>query len=601
MSTTESERSDPGPASAAAASLLPRPTTSSAAIEMMDIDDLREEEEDSKPSTITNNHKDKNNIGHDEDEDDDDEIVQEIPVYLSPALSQNLRLIQFPLLQTRQDESSASASTTIATQQPQEPTEVRLKSKHYMMEVDYETPNAIDCQGNYSMSQRTYSSHTVPIATHMALGKLLNMGMDNRTELHLVPLAGILQLRPNFNHVDQETAREESDEAMLEQQEESEQQNQNSQNNDRKQPIGLQKKESERAALARKSSYAFKRSSEESEVWQVLKIHSTSSQQAQDLVQQVTTSNHYTHNRVQPAGFNKNRRNHKTTTAGAAATSSASSSSLNEQYVNSLNYLPAPPKRAPDDRHQGNLQSPYANGGHIRSAPIDMDDDDDDNNSNNNLDPDDPLIIVKKLVNLMKSGSPMPYSVLRVQFPTTTISDAALLHALGSCAVLVRGNFCLASRLLGMPPHMAQARTFVLFLLQSLGVVHRPRLEHVFASRNATTTAVAVESNGSTATFTTAAATASVRNGQKNNDSSLLSPFVETVTPAMLELLLHQVARRRKDDDDNGGDGGGGWILKVEEDVGFGERHPETLLQHLQHWATLMANHFGPWLERYRE
>ena len=52
----------------------------------------------------------------DDDEDLEDEVVREIDVFLSPELSQQLHLMQFPLHQT----SMAS------------PTEVRMKPRHCM-------------------------------------------------------------------------------------------------------------------------------------------------------------------------------------------------------------------------------------------------------------------------------------------------------------------------------------------------------------------------------------------------------------------------------------------------------------------------------------
>jgi DNA-directed RNA polymerase III subunit RPC5 len=551
---------------ATTAAVLPVTTSSS----RMDIDDSDDEEEqDTKlpaRATLVGGNDD------DDEEEDEDEIVQEIPVYLSPSLSHNLRLIQYPLQRrpTPAAGHAAAAASSKASSQLAEPSEVRIKSRHYMMEVDFATPNSIDCQGNYSMSRRTYSSHTIPISTHMALGKIKRSNHHNggqaSSSLHLVPLSGIVQLRPNFDHVDQESAREEADEALLDHEH-------NNGGPDRK-PVGFQKKESERAALARKSSYAFKRSSEESEVWQLLKIHNATSQPAQDLLQQVTTvgghHHHATTNRVQPRLFH----NTKSSTSGA---------SLNERYVNSLNYLPPPPKAPPAAAdHRQPLPSSYApiaqlNGGHVQAESTD------DHTCNNVNDDDDTTHLVAKLVRLMQSGSPMPFSVIRSQFVAApaSVSDETLLQALGSCAIMVRGNFCLSSRLLGMPPNMAQARTFVLFVLQSMGVVHRARLEQVFATEGATATTNNEGGNNGNA----------MRNGRNSAAAASTVNPNSTVTPAMLEVILHQVARH---------DPRMGWVLKVEEDASFGERHPEVLLQHVQHWATLMEHHFAPWLGRYR-
>ncbi|KAG7338272.1 Sin-like protein conserved region-domain containing protein [Nitzschia inconspicua] len=577
MSSTESDMeqavadvvsSVPMPIPTPTLSSSPAPTSSS----KMDIDDHDDDDDDdiklpaktTSHQTIGQHHYDDD----DDEEDDDDEIVQEIPVFLSQSLSHTLRLIQYPL-QRRQPSSSTTTTTATGPIQPPEPSEVRIRSRHYMMEVDYHTPNNIQYEGNFAMTRRTYSSHTVPISTHLAVGKLTRNNDNGGTPsaLHLMPLSGILQLRPNFTHIDQEIAREEADEAILEDE-------YNGNSTDRK-PLGYQKKESERAALARKSSYAFKRASEDSEVWQVLQIYDATSQPAQDIVQQVTDTRYGSINRVQPAEFHKRKAASSSTASSAAAASLSTPppSTLNERYVNSLNYLPPPFNTSPADQHKSSYHPPYAQhpNGHLKRDP-------DDQIGGNDGDDESKLsFLVSKMVRLMQLGSPMPFSVLRSQF-SPTLSDGTLLQALGSCAVMVRGNFCLSSRLMGMPLHMAQARTFLLFLFQSMGVVHRKRLEHVF-----------VLANNDNPT--------DPRNGRTNNNNNTTTTTSDVpptaVTPAMLEYLLNQVGRKEHRS--------GGWVLKVDDDVTFGEQHPQTLLVHVQHWATLMEHHFALWLQRYRE
>jgi len=117
--------------------------------------------------------------------DGSDEIVRQIPVYLSPALSKHLNLIQFPL----QHAETSSA-----------PEAVRVKPRHCMMELDYPTPENIETFGQFQMTNRTYTSQTIPVSTHMALGK-----MDANGSMQLVPLSRITQMRPSFAHVDEAT------------------------------------------------------------------------------------------------------------------------------------------------------------------------------------------------------------------------------------------------------------------------------------------------------------------------------------------------------------------------------------------------------------
>jgi hypothetical protein len=254
----------------------------------------------------------------------------------------------------------------------------------------------------------------------------------------------------------------------------------------------------------------------------------------------------------------------------------------NERYINTLHYLPTPPPTTNRTTTTSSSFTSSTDHYNIKSE----------HSSEDSITP-KMSTIVADLVRLLQSGSPIPFSLIRCQFSTTILSDQTLLTALASCAVLVRGNFCLASKLIGgMSPSMAQARTFLLFLFQSMGVVHRPRLEHVFATTTETTMSTMVGS-GSNSTSTSTTTTT-----RMNGGSTIPSSMTGTkVTPAVLEFLLHQVGKQS----DHHHGGNGGWILKVDDDIGFMEQYPQTVLLHVQYWATLMEDHFQPWLQRYRE
>lgn len=165
--------------------------------------------------------------------EDGDEIVREMDVYLSPAMASQLYLMQYPL----QHRPAAL------------PKAARIKKSHGMIELDERIPT--QGQGLFSLPHRTSTSHTIPVSTHMALGKLTNDGRS----LNLVPLSHIVQMRPSFEHVNADPDVSSPEEETLE-----------------KKPVLFQKKETERAALARKSSFAYKKSSEESEPWQTLLV-----------------------------------------------------------------------------------------------------------------------------------------------------------------------------------------------------------------------------------------------------------------------------------------------------------------------------------------
>ena len=141
---------------------------------------------------------------------------------------------------------------------------------------------------------------------------------------------------------------------------------------------------------------------------------------------------------------------------------------------------------------------------------------------------------------------PIPYSILRDKFPKS-VSDEVLFEALLTCTFMVRGNLILQSRLVPLKPAVAQARTFLLFLLQTIGVVHRSRLNHVY-----------------------------------EDDSE--------VTPEAILMLLEQVAKKTNE----------GWKLKVDDDESVLERAPLVVQKLMQFWGTQLRR-FQPLLDRYRE
>ena len=412
---------------------------------------------------------------NDDDNDDDDEIVQEIDVFLSPELSEQLHLLQYPLQQT-------SLSTLL---------DARIKPNHCMIELDYEIPDAIGEYGSYDMEARSFTSHTIPISTHMALGRMIHEPGGDQHGLHLVPLSRITQMRPSFSHVNEasrtllDTSKEEAAAAKREAE---------ASKLERK-PITLQKKESERAALARKSTYAYKKHSEDSEAWKALEVYDIESMEADEVMDKVICTS--TEESIMAPHFENTTNSERL---------------LNEQYVQTLNYLSLP-----------------NNGG---EKPMS-----DDNEG------DTVLTCCTRLVEIMKEGYPIPFSVLRDRFPKSVANDT-LFEALGSCAFLVRGNFVLDSKFLPLRPSIAFARTFILFLFQTIEVLHRSRLEHVY-----------------------------------DGD--------EEVTPEVILMLLQQVGTKTPR----------GWQLKVEDDPSFAEKYKAIFMVHINFWSKL-SRRFRPLLDR---
>lgn len=439
-----------------------------------------------------------------------DIVVREIDVFLSPELSNQLHLMQFPLQRQASPQESSSESSD-------KPVAARIKPRHNMIELDYTTNTEAhqDYHGQYFLSKRTFSSQTIPVSTHMALGKMVVDGSAG-AGLHLVPLARITQMRPNFHHVNEATMHLSSsaDEGDV---------LQASLDGSPRRPLTFQKKESERAAMARKSSYSYKKASEEAEIWLPLEVHAEKSLDSEAVMAKVGCRNPNDNLLVGAPNIRPNETNSSTLepipseqhsmTPSSAATTSLSS------YVQSLNYLPK------------SLAGSKVESAIDETGPA----------------PDVVTTAVTKMVQLMHQGWPMPYSILRIQFDPRIYSDEILLQALYSCAFLVRGNFVLQSRLLPIPPAVAQARTFLLFLFQSVGVIHRLRLEHVY----------------------------------KGDDE---------VTSEILLMLLEQVGTRAA----------AGWNCKVDDDNSFDEKFPGAASIHLDFWKK-QVRRFSGLVERYQE
>lgn len=390
------------------------------------------------------------------DEDSADEVVREIDVFLSPALASRLHLMQFPLKPHQQVLPLPQAA--------------RIKKDHGMIELDERIPDSAGNEGLFSLQHRTNTSQTIPVSTHMALGKMSETG-----ELHLVPLSHIEQMRPSFSHVN-----ETQDEEVQEKEE---------QKVERK-PVMFQKKETERAAMARKSSFAYKKASEESEAWKMLIVCGPDTiqyNQAKDSL-------------VCPSPMTS------LVSVGATGPEQDASSA----YVHSLNYLPPAVHDVDEVAPESELRQ-----------------------------------LCARLTLALQCGWPVPYSVLKNQFESA--ADQDLLTALSSCAVLIRGNFVLQSRLLPLTPVLQQARTFILFLLQRMGHVERVRLEHVFRE-------------------------------------------MESVTSEAIQMLLEQVASR----------GVNGWQPKVEDNLEFYDFFPEQSQLHSQYWER-QETRFSDLLQLYNQ
>lgn len=356
----------------------------------------------------------------DSKEEVEDVVVREIDLYINPELSQQLYLLQYPLQRTENPNlpEGATPPTAIA--------EARIKPRHGLLEIDHPMPpsNRLDQLSSVTsefadMTHRTFQSTTIPVTTHLCLGKFSDA---NNKSMHLVPLNNVRQMRPSFQHVD-ERGISTGDSAMGEG-EEADVQNLS---DVEKKPLVFQRKESERAAMARKSSYAYMKSSQESEDWSELIVNQANSEQQQTLLEAVARKG------SQPI-------------FQSPLVATSRHCSPETSYIQSLNYLPPP--------------------SHIDPVSMQF--------TGNDL-----QSVTARLSTLMK-GSPIPYSLIRSKFDKHAVPDTLLLEALSVCAVMVQGNYCLNSRFLTwLSAPVKRTRNLILLLLQERGLVHRRRLLQV--------------------------------------------------------------------------------------------------------------------------
>jgi RPC5 protein len=360
--------------------------------------------------------------------DENDEILHEIDVVLSPDLMHQLHVLQYPLAQSRTHHSRAASSLneTLST-----PGDARVKPMHGKLELEIPLPANMEREGSYTFlgDQRLFRSRTVPIQTHLCIGRLVapsgkGAARQQTPALHLLPIAGIKQMKPSFHHVDAEDRQEmdlasemdqldaDGDEGMTLE----------------KKPVLFQRKESERATMARKSSYAYQKASEDSESWIPLDVCLPRSPEYHQVMSQAICD-----------------------PGNRQVLSEATTQST---YIQSLQY------QAEGAPGLTGFKLPSAS-----STALDM------------------AALTKQVTTLMLEGVPIPFVVVRASFDPMVVLDHHLLRALSACAVLVRGNFVLNSQFLlsASPPRVARCRTLILLLLQKFGNVSRPRLHQAIS------------------------------------------------------------------------------------------------------------------------
>ncbi|KAK2576209.1 hypothetical protein KPH14_005579 [Odynerus spinipes] len=153
---------------------------------------------------------------------ENDPVVKEIPIFLSQNLANKLFIFQYPIRPARDGYDNA---TFLKTSIKPENQEVRIEVAVDTHSINYDKMKgrqiAINTDGNPKVEQEDddkvfdsdvmdktvlYSSRALPECSNYAAG------IYQDGELHITPLKGIIQLRPQFNYLDKsdKRAREEA-------------------------------------------------------------------------------------------------------------------------------------------------------------------------------------------------------------------------------------------------------------------------------------------------------------------------------------------------------------------------------------------------------
>jgi DNA-directed RNA polymerase III subunit RPC5 len=363
--------------------------------------------------------------------EEEDEIIREIDVFISPELAQSMHLIQFPLTP-----ASNTGPRKVNKPKPAVPKAARIKPQHANLELEYEIPSSTfsrqrQIPGALDLKTRRFSSHNIPLTTHMAMGVFDSTG----SRIDLIPLHRIMQMRPAFKHIDDLHQNEEDDILEEEDKKESKQ-------------IMFKKQENERTLIARQSSYAYKKACEGEEEWVDLDVYNDKSQEY---------SNEWKKIHCSQATRDKTLRFVKAGKVGG-----------NTGYVRSLNYLPGIVNKDDAEDFMPHMDPKYTD--------------------------DWMKDLTTRVANLLqaKQGLPISFPVIRSRF-NGAISDHALIQAISASATLVRGNFVLKSSIMRLSKPVANARDVILILLNKYGIIQRDILQKVYGQCEDTSALITID------------------------------------------------------------------------------------------------------------
>jgi hypothetical protein len=194
---------------------------------------------------------------------DGDEILQEIDIYFSNSLSDDLILLQYPL-------KPAWRPYDVGFCQ-----EVRIKPHLEVIEVDYSIPTdeimtgtrKEMVEGEEELEFHTVRSSRIPLQTNYAVG----VHKDNA--IHLTAIPKIYQMRPDFNHINVQAEMKKKKTAEREKQDKDKDGEMDDEDDVVLSSLPVRvTQESERARYVREHSWEHIKKNEETEKWTILKL-----------------------------------------------------------------------------------------------------------------------------------------------------------------------------------------------------------------------------------------------------------------------------------------------------------------------------------------
>ncbi|KAK8757182.1 hypothetical protein V5799_000117 [Amblyomma americanum] len=213
--------------------------------------------------------------------EDDDTVVQEVDVYISKALAENLYLLQYPQRSVGRsyNEERCVAARVKPKQEKVElefalntsdPSYDSVRGEQFAANADFSSSRSGDQKPFFESSrmdkQILTSSKSSSPAENYAVG-VLRPG-----ELHLSPLSAIVQMTPTFPYLDQSDAKVKAAEAATEQEEEVDE--------PKAVTMRFAQQETDRSKRAREKSFRFIQQKQESEPWIEASFHNFGSERS---------------------------------------------------------------------------------------------------------------------------------------------------------------------------------------------------------------------------------------------------------------------------------------------------------------------------------